>query len=126
MAVGLTACIFALSIRDILHNTHRSGLLLPHDFRLLPGWPLVAANVTLYAYVCWLAFCFIRGTHGRERIFVIGWFWAILLQPLERFQQGFTVQIRCLCALGLTAALVAGVLLWLHSTGVTDSNARTA
>ena len=125
VAVGLTACVFALAVRDILLSSHRRGLPLPLDF-LLRGWPLVAANVVFYAYLCWLAFWLARGTHGRERVFVAGWFLAVLLSPLDRFQHGFTVQIRCICALGLAVALVAGVSLWLHSTGIGDSTARAA
>ena len=124
MAVGLTAFVFALAVRDILLSTHRRGLLFPVDF-LLHGWPLVIANVAFYAYLCWLAFWFIRGTHGRERVFVVGWFLAVLLPPLERFQHGYTVQIRCSCALGLAVALVAGASLWQHSAGIGDSTART-
>jgi hypothetical protein len=51
VSVALTACVFVLAIRDVLVLSHRRGLLLPLDF-LLHGWPLVAANVVFYGYLC--------------------------------------------------------------------------
>jgi hypothetical protein len=97
-------------------------LLLP----LGHGWTLVAANLVFYAYLCWIAFWFIRGSHGRERVFVVGWFSAILFGPLEVLQHGFTVEIRYICAFGLAIALLAGISLLLRPTGNDDSAARTA
>ena len=125
MAVGLTACVLALALRDVLLSSHRRGLLLPLDF-WLHGWPLIAANVIFYGYLCWLAFWFIRGSHGRERVFIVGWFSAILLPPLEFLQRGFAVEIRYICAFGLAVSLLAAVSILLHPTGVDDSTARTA
>jgi len=87
---------------------------------------LVAANVVFYGYLCWLAFWFIRGSHGRERVFVVGWFSAILLPPLEVLQHRFTVEIRYICAFGLAVSLLAAVSLLLQPTGTEDSTARTA
>src|SRR5277367_3309102 len=87
VAVGLTACVLALALRDVVLSSHRRGLLLPLDF-WLHGWPLIAANVIFYGYLCWLAFWFIRGSHGRERVFIVGWFSATLLPPLELLQRG--------------------------------------
>src|SRR5271170_3133066 len=55
VAVGLTACVFALAVRDVLLRSHRRSLLIPRD-SWLHGWPLVAANVLFYGYLCWLAF----------------------------------------------------------------------
>ena len=92
----------------------------------LHGWPLVAANVVFYRYLCWLAFWFIRGSHGRERVFTVGWFSAVLLPPLEVLQHGFTVEIRYICAFGLAISLLAAVSLLLRPTGIDDSTARTA
>ncbi|MGB0014669.1 MAG: hypothetical protein WBQ03_23955 [Candidatus Sulfotelmatobacter sp.] len=124
MAVFLTAFVFMLAVRDVLLPTHR-GLLLPLDF-LFHGWPLVAANVVFYGYLCWLAFCFIRGTHGRERVFIIGWFSAVLLPPLEVLQHRFTVEIRYICAFGLAVSLYAAVSLLLRPAGIDDATIRTA
>jgi hypothetical protein len=124
-AVGLTACVFALAVRDVLLSSHRRGLLIPLD-SWLHGWPLVASNVVLYSYLCWLAFRFIRGSHGRERVFMVGWFSAVLLPPLEVLQHGFTLEIRYICAFGLAVSLLAAVSLLLHPTGIDDSTARIA
>ncbi len=125
MAVALTASVFVLAIRDVLFLSHRRGLLLPLDF-LFYGWPLVAANVVFYGYLCWLAFCFIRGTHGRERAFIIGWFSTVLLPPLETLQHRFTMEIRYICAVGLAVSLCAAVSLLLRPMGIDDSTVRTA
>jgi hypothetical protein len=117
VAVGLTAWVFALALRDVFHLGHRRGLLLPVDF-FLRGWPLVAANVVVYGYLCWLAFWSIRGTNGRERIVIVGWFLAILLSPLEILQHGWAVEIRWICMFGLAIALLAAVSLLLRPTVV--------
>src|SRR5258708_7319923 len=125
VAVGLTALVFALAVRDVLLSGHSRGLLLPLNL-LLHGWPLVAANLVFYGYLCWLAFWFIRGTQGREGVFIVGWFSAVLLPPLEVLQHGFTREIRYICAFGLAVALLAGVSLLLRPTGIDDSTAQTA
>jgi hypothetical protein len=125
VAVGLTACVLALAVRDILLRSHRRGLPIPLD-SWLHGWPLVAANVLFYGYLCWLAFWFVRGTHGRERVFMVGWFSAVLLTPLEVLQHGFTVEIRFICAFTLGVSLLAAVSLLLHPTGIDESSTRTA
>jgi hypothetical protein len=83
VALGLTAFVFALAIRGGLHFGHtESGSLLPWDF-LLHGRALIAANVALYLYLCWLGFWFVRGTAGTERVFMVGWFANILLGPID-------------------------------------------
>src|SRR5690349_1817243 len=85
-AIAITAFLLALGIRNGLHiGTTPSGWLLPLDF-ILHGWPLVAVNVAFYGYLWWVGFCFVRNSHGRERIFVLGWATAILLWPLERLR----------------------------------------
>src|SRR6476646_11409614 len=82
VAVGMTTLVFALAVRGAALSGQKRGLLLPLNL-LRHGWLLVAANFAFYGYLCWLAFCFIRGTHGRERVFMVGWFSVILLAPLE-------------------------------------------
>jgi hypothetical protein len=106
-------------------SSHRRGSLIPLD-SWLRGWPLVAANVVFYSYLCWLAFWFIRGSHGRERVFIVGWFSAVLLSPLEVLQHGFTLEIRYICAFARAVSLLAAVSRLLHPTGIDDSTARTA
>ena len=124
VAVGLTACVLALAVRDVLLSSHRRGLLIPLHF-WLRGWPLAAANVVFYGYLCWLAFWIIRGTHGRERVFIVGWFSAVLLPPLEVLQHGFTAEIRYICAFGLEVSLLAAVSLLLDPIGIDDSSDHT-
>jgi hypothetical protein len=125
VAVGLTAFVFALAVRDLVYLRHTRGWqLLPMDFVL--GWPLIAANVVFYGYLCWLAFWFIRGTHGRERVVMVGWFAAVLLSPLETLQHEWVVEIRYICTFGLAVALLAAVSLLLRPTVVGGPTTRSA
>jgi hypothetical protein len=126
VAVGLTAFVFTLAVRDVFHRAHKRGWLLqPLDFALR-GWPLVAANVVFYGYFCWLAFWFIRDTHGRERVVFVGWFATILLSPLEIVWRGWAMEIRYICTFGLAVALFAAVSLLLHPAIAGGSTARNA
>ncbi|HSM87045.1 MAG TPA: hypothetical protein VLT16_12880, partial [Candidatus Limnocylindrales bacterium] len=91
------------------------------DF-VLHGWPLVAVNLALYGYLCWLGFWFIRGTGGRERLFLVGWFANILLSPIETLQSRWVVAINYIGAFGLALALLAALSLLLHPPTATDSS----
>ena len=121
VAIGLTAYVFALSIRHALHPEHTRGLLLPLDF-LLHGRSLIVANVVFYGYLCWFGFWLVRGTHGLERAFVAGWFASILLSPLEHFWPEWAVAISYLRMFGLAVALLAAMalLLDLHEPSAVD------
>jgi hypothetical protein len=99
--MGLTLFVLVLSVRDTLHPQHLRGLLLPMG----PGWLRLLTNVGFYGYLCWLAFWLIRGTHGRERLVMVGWFTAILLAPLEMFQPTFTLLMRYIETFALLAAV---------------------
>jgi len=125
VATGLTALVFALAVRDALHLGHKRGRLLPLDF-MLHGWPLVAANIIFYGYLCWLAFWFIRGSRGRERVVMVGWSATVLLSPLETLQHGWAMEIRYTCAFGLAVALLAALSLLLHPAVVGSPTARHA
>lgn len=125
VAVVLTAYVFALAVRDLVHLHHTRGWLLPLDF-VVHGWPLVAANVIFYGYLCWLAFRFIRGTHGRERVIMVGWFAPILLSPVETLRHGWAMDIRYICAFGLAVALLAAISLLLSPTVVGGPTSRGA
>jgi hypothetical protein len=124
-AVGLTAFVFVLVVRDVVHPRHSRGWPLPLDF-VLHGWPLIVANAVFYGYLCWLAFWFIRGTHGRERIVMVGWFATVLLSPLETLQHEWTLEIRYICTFGLAVSLLAAVSLLLHPTVVGGPTTRSA
>lgn len=125
MALGLTAFVFALSIRGGLHLGHtESGSLLPLDF-LLHGRALIAANLAFYAYLCWLGFWFIRGTAGAERVSMVGWFAGIRLGPIESLRPQWAEAIRHIGIFGLGVALLAALALLLNSADVSGSNGRT-
>ena len=87
--------------------------LTPH------GWPLVAANLFIYLYVCWLGFWFMRGTAGLERFFVAGWLAEILLWPLALLGRQAVV-VKHVGALGLVVASLAAVALLLDRSDVVD------
>lgn len=113
VALLLTGLAFALAVRDVLHAGHtKSGWLFTSA--VLHGWPWLGLNVFFYAYLCWLAFWFIRGTAGRERVFMVGWFASILLSPLESLRPHWAVAITHIGAVGLAVALLAAFALLLE------------
>jgi hypothetical protein len=125
VALGLTAFVFAVAIRGGLHFGHtESGSLLPWDF-LLHGRSLIAANVALYVYLCWLGFWFIRGTAGTERVFMVGWFANILLGPIESLRPHWGGAIRHIGIFGLGVAFLAALALLLAPADVSGSSGRT-
>jgi len=120
VALALTALVFAQEIRGVLHFPRtKPGWLLPGDF-ILHGWPLIAVNALFYSYICWLAFWFIRGTAGRERFFMAGWFAGILLWPAKMFRPEWAVAIKHIGAFGLLVALLAALSLLLEPANVAD------
>ena len=123
--MGLTAFVFVLAIWFGLHPSHaRSAWLLPLDF-MLHGWSLIVANVVFYGYLSWLGFSFIRGTEGRERVVVLGWFADILLSPLKFLRPEWAVGIGYIATFGLAVALLAAVSLLSHPSALADSSDRT-
>ncbi len=120
VALGLTAFVLALAIRGGLHlGRTESGSLLPFDF-VLHGRALVAANIAVYLYLCWLGFWFIRGTAGPERSFMAGWFANILLGPIETLRPQWAGAIRHIGTLGLGVALLAALALLLSPADVSS------
>jgi hypothetical protein len=81
LAIILTAYLFTMAVREALFHQSSSYLLIDHFFGVKGAW-LMGVNVILYAYLCWLAFCYIGGTAGRERLFMLSWFAGILPWPL--------------------------------------------
>ncbi len=121
VAVGATALIFPNALQRTLHLGHaKSGWLLPLD-HLLHGWFLIAANIAFYGYLCWLGFCFIRGTEGRERVFMAGWAASILLPPIKFLRPGWALAINGIDAFGLAVALLSALSLLLHPSDAVDS-----
>lgn len=117
-ALGLTALVFTQAIRRLHPNHTESGWFLGAP--LLHGWPLIAVNVFIYGYMCWLGFWFIRGTEGRERFFMVGWFAGVVLWPLKMLRPEWAVAMRHISALGLAVALLAAVALLLVPPDVAD------
>lgn len=94
-------------------------------FSVFRGWPMIAVNVFFYSYVCWLAFWFIRGTKGPERVFMAGWFAGLLLWPLKMLHPQWTVAIKYIGALGLAVAFLAALALLLQPTDLLRSNRQS-
>jgi len=108
-AVGLTALLFALSIRAEMHPsyTDSSWLFLngiPH------GWLTTAFDLVLYGFYCYVAFDFIRATKGRERLFIIGCF-GFLLAPVKTLRPQWAEPVAFLEFFGTTLSLLAALSL---------------
>jgi hypothetical protein len=119
LALGLTALVFVQAIRGLRPGHNESGWFLGAP--LFHGWALIAVNVFIYAYVCWLAFWFVRGTAARERFFMVGWFVGILLWPLRMLRPQWAVATKHIGAFGLAVALLAALALLLESPVVAES-----
>jgi hypothetical protein len=112
VAVSLTAFVFILAIRDALHPSVRhTSLALSF---ILHGAALIAVNVAFWGYVGWIGFCFIRGTHERERVVMIGWLVSFLLTPLEWVWPEWILPMRYTDVLALLIALFAAISLWVR------------
>jgi hypothetical protein len=124
VAIILTAYVFALAVRDALVH-HNSSHLLSVDFFGLNGWWLVAVNVAFYGYMCWLAFCFIRGTAGTERLFVVCWFTGVLLWPLAALRPEWSTVEHYVSSVALGMALFAAGSLLFKERGELDPDSTT-
>src|SRR6476646_2059319 len=98
LAMGLTALVLVQEIRRL--HPHPVGPVWLLGPPLFHGWVLMAVNVLLYAYICWLAFWCVRGTAGRERFFMVGWFVGLLLWPLRMLWPSSSVPIGHIGAFG--------------------------
>lgn len=114
-AVGafVTAFVLAQAIRGLLHPSHAKSWLITSD-GLLPGWLTIILNVAFYAAFCWGAFLFIRGTEGRERLFMVGSWAVILLSPLRALSSQMSMTISYVDSFGLAVALVLAISLVLR------------
>ena len=123
LAMGLTALVLVREIRGL--HPHRAGPVWLLGPPLLHGWVLMAVNVLLYAYICWLAFWCVRGTAGRERFFMVGWFVGLLLWPLKILWPRSAVPIDHIGSFGLAVALFAALALLLGHSEAVDSSSTT-
>jgi len=133
-AVGFTAYVLVLAVRGGLHPGHmKDGWLLPLDF-VLHGWSLKALNAALFAYLCWLGFCFIRGTQGRERLIMVGWWfsetpkWATsALRPdYWALRPEWGAACKYISIIGITVALLTTISLLTHPHVFADSDGRNS
>ena len=122
--MALTAMAFALDIRNMRPSRTPSGWLTP-PFLGLHVWPMITANVLIYGYICWLGFWFIRGTAGRERVFMAGWFLGILLWPVKMLWPQWAGTVRQIGVFGLAVALLAALALLLDRSDAAGSNSAT-
>jgi hypothetical protein len=77
-------------------------------------------NVFVYGYICWLGFWFIRGTEGRERLFMVGWFASVVLWPLKMLRPEWVVAMRHIGVFGMAVALLAAVALLMVPPDLAD------
>jgi len=116
----MTALILAITIRG--WSDAKSRWLFTDGWH---GWLPMALDALFYCYLCWLAFWFIRGAAGAERLFVGGWFAKVLLSPLEILRPQWAVSIKQIGAFGLAVALLAALSLLLKPSDVADSPGKT-
>jgi len=122
IALALTGFVFMQAIRELRLGHTESGWFL--GVPLLHGWQLLAVNILIYLYICWLAFWFIRGSAGRERLFMVGWFVGILLWPLKMLRPQWAMATKHIGAFGLAVALLAVVALLLEPPVVSESGGQ--
>lgn len=78
-ALCLTGIVAAQTFWDAIHHAeHKSYWLLDLNGPL-PAFAAAALNMAFYAYLLWLGVVFCRGTKGKERVLVAGWFGALFL-----------------------------------------------
>jgi hypothetical protein len=119
LALGLTALVFVQAIRGLRPGQIDSRWFLGAP--LFHGWVLIAVNVLIYGYICWLGFWFVRGTAGRERLFMLGWFAGIILWPVKILRPQCAVITKHIGAFGLAVALLAALALLLEPPVVPES-----
>lgn len=125
MALGLTAFVFTMAIRGVLHPGHsQSRWLVPMDV-FYHGGPLVAVNVFFYGWICWIGFWCIRRSAGRERVLVVGWLTGIFLWPIRMLRPEWAIALKHISVFGLGVALLAALALLLEPSDVADSGGGT-
>lgn len=116
IALAFTAFVLVLAVRSVRADHAESGWFLGAP--LLHGWLLSAVNIFIYLYLCWLGFWFIRGTAGRERLFMVGCFADILPWPLKMLRPQWATATKLIGAFGLVVALLAALALLLEPSAV--------
>lgn len=91
----------------------------------LHGWPLIAVNLFFYGWIYWIGFWCIRGTAGRERAFMVGWFTGIFLWPIRMLRPEWAIALKHISAFGLGVALLAALALLLEPSDIADPTGGT-
>ena len=125
VAIALTVFMLAVALRGaFLQTCYRTSRLPLDHFFGLSYWPLVVLNVAFYAYLCWLAFGFIRGSAGRERVFMVAWLTFILISPVKLLWPQLWVAEHFVSSIVMGVALVVAISLFrkygeIHSSSIT-------
>jgi hypothetical protein len=111
IAVVLTGLVAAMSFHAVFsHQERPSTWLLSLPF--LPVLAVSVINLALYAYFLWLCVLFFREALAKERVLVAGWFFVILLSPIQRLVSRYSsVAIQYAKAVGISVAFIAAVLI---------------
>lgn len=123
IAVVLTAFVLIQAIRALYGQHAQSRWLFSPP---LHGWILVTVNASYYAYMCWLGFWLIRGTAGRERLFMVGWFADLLLWPLKILRPGWAEAVRHVGVLSLLTSVLAALALMVESSKAASTGSGPA
>jgi len=123
--MAFTAYALVLAVRGGLHPGRNGTSWLMPASPILYGRPLVIANILIYGWLCWIAFWLVRGTAGRERVFMLGFFADILPWPLKILRPDWALPIRHFAAIGLAVAVLAALTLLLDPPHVADTGDQT-
>ena len=109
---------------------HKSGWLIPSDSLPLPIWGVIILNFFFYSYMLWIAFWVYRGTQGKERVVVGGYFTAALLGLLGRIKAldspRAVIWIRSVQSVGMSVAFFAALLILWQSPAWQTDDAKSA
>jgi len=124
--MAYTIYTLALVIRGGLHPNHVQSHWLAPPSPLFHGLALIAFNIFIYGWMCWIFFWLIRGTAGSERVFWIGWLVDILTWPIKILWPDWAGMARHIAAVGLAMSLLAGIAILLGRWEKADAAAEKA
>jgi hypothetical protein len=132
IAVCLTGILTAVDLRALfIAAPHKASWLLgPLDSWPLPIWSVIALNLLFRTALLWGGVLFLRGTQGKERLVVAGWFMSAclgMLNPIEALSAPPAIAvIRLLRTIGMSVAFLAALLILLKSPAFGRDDAKTA
>jgi hypothetical protein len=125
VALGVTAFLFALSVRDELHPAYRNTSWVFPD-GVPHRWLAIAFGVAIYGFYCWMSFEAIRATKGRERLFMVGLLLGFMPSPVKTLRPLWAVPVEDLEFFGITISLVAALSLLLFPEVAGSASAPSA